>query len=85
MINDKSIRAGYLVNAKIAKIQENGFAMSFLGGMQGTVFADHIPNDMSRYKVGERLKARIISHDPITKSTALSLLPHIADYMKVEL
>jgi hypothetical protein len=45
--------------------------------MQGQVFVDHLDKDLSKYKVGERVQARVISHDFATKSTGLSLLPHI--------
>ena len=52
-----------MVNAKIARIYQNGVEISFLGGMKGTVFVDHIGKDLAKLKVGEKVKARCISHD----------------------
>ena len=35
---------------------ENGVSVSFLGGMQGTIFVDHLNKEApTKYKVGERL------------------------------
>jgi ribosomal protein S1 len=66
------------VQAKVAKLYENGLAVSFLGGMQGTVFCDHLSRDsIAKFKVGERIQARVISHDVVSKATCLSLLPHL--------
>ena len=68
------------MNAKIAKIFENGVSVSFLRGMQGTIFVDHLPKEApTKYKVGERVQARVISHDFVSKASALSLLPHICE------
>jgi len=48
----------------VAKIFENGIEMSFLGGMKGTVFVDHIGKDkVTSFKVGEKLRARVTAHD----------------------
>jgi ribosomal protein S1 len=73
------MKAGFLVNAKIARIYQNGVEISFLGGMKGTVFVDHIGKDLTKLKVGEKVKARCISHDVSTKSTTMSLLQHVVD------
>lgn len=52
------------MNAKIAKLFENGLELSFLGGMIGTVFADHTGREsISTFKVGEKVKARVTGHD----------------------
>jgi len=44
-VNEHTLRPGFLVNAKVAKLFENGLELSFLGGMTGTVFVDHIGRD----------------------------------------
>jgi ribosomal protein S1 len=78
LVTEHTMKAGFLVNSKVAKIYENGIEISFLGGMTGTVFVDHTGREnVSKFKVGERLQARCISHDVSTKTTTMSLLPHI--------
>lgn len=67
-----------MVNSKVAKLFENGIELSFLGGMSGTVFVDHIGREsISNFKVGEKVKARVTAHDIASKKTTLSLLDHI--------
>ena len=69
-----------MVNAKVAKLFENGLEISFLGGMTGTVFADHTERDsIANFKVGEKVKARVTAHDVSSKTTTLSLLSHIVN------
>ena len=64
----------------MAKLFENGLEISFLGGMTGTVFADHTERDsISNFKVGEKVKARVTAHDVESKTTTLSLLSHIVN------
>lgn len=80
LVNEHTLRPGFLVNAKVAKLFENGLEISFLGGMTGTVFADHTDRDsISSFKVGEKVKARVTGHDVQSKSTTLSLLSHIVN------
>jgi ribosomal protein S1 len=55
------------VSSKVSKIFENGIEISFLGGFNGSVFVDHLDRaDPHKYKVGEKVTARIISVDPGT-------------------
>lgn len=78
LVNEHTLRPGFLVNAKVAKLFENGLELSFLGGMAGTVFVDHIGREsISSFKVGEKVKARVTAHDVQSKVTTLSLLDHI--------
>jgi ribosomal protein S1 len=72
-----SLRPGFLVHVKISTIYENGIQVSFLGGVNGTIFQDHLDKEPSKYKVGEKLVARFIAVDPLTKKISLSILPHI--------
>ena len=58
-VTPHTLKPGFLVNAKMQKIFENGLEVSFLGGMTGTVFADHMGK--SKYKVGEKVQAMVIS------------------------
>ena len=60
-----NLKPGYLVSAKISKILDNGIEVNFLGGFNGTVFIDHADRDEpSKYKLNEKLNARIIAVDP---------------------
>lgn len=76
-----TLKPGYLVAAKITKLYENGVELSFLAGMNGTVFADHLDKaSINMYKVGEKLRARVISTDISTKTSTLTLLPHLMSF-----
>lgn len=63
-----NLKPGFMVNAKVQKILDNGIELTFLSGFRGTVFADHLDrnNDPSKYKVGEKISARVIAVDPMT-------------------
>ena len=75
-VTQHTLKPGYLVSAKVVKLYENGLELSFLGGMRGTVFIDHLNKErINKYKTGEKLQARVISHDIAGKKTSLSLLP----------
>lgn len=86
LVTEHTLKAGFLVNAKIAKLYENGVEISFLGGMTGTVFVDHTARDsLAKFKVGEKVQARCISHDVSTKTTTLSLMSHILTLTQADL
>ena len=56
-----NLKPGFLVNAKVARVVENGLEVSFMGGFSGTIFVDHLDkDDLTKYKVGEKVTARII-------------------------
>lgn len=60
-----NLKPGFMVNAKVSKILENGIELGFLGSFKGTVFTDHLDkDDPSKYKVGEKMSARVIAVDP---------------------
>lgn len=64
-----NLKPGFMVNTKVSKVLENGIELGFLGGFKGTVFIDHLDkNDPSKYKVGEKISARIIAVDPQAQS-----------------
>ena len=61
-VTKHTLKPGYLVSAKVAKVFENGLEVTFLGGLRGTIFADHLPKgNPNKYKTGEKLQARVIS------------------------
>jgi ribosomal protein S1 len=73
-----TLKPGYLVNAKVNKLMENGLELRFLKGMTGTVFADHLDRpSISSYKVSDKVIARVTHVDVSSKSVTLSALPHI--------
>lgn len=61
---------------------ENGLELSFLGGITGTCFIDHISfgTKISDYKVGQKVLARVISADAVSKAVTLSLKSHIVNW-----
>jgi len=74
-----TVKPGFLVDAKVNKVFENGVMLNFLSGLEGTVFADHLkPNH--EYKVGEKVKARVISVDPNLKRVCLSMAEHVINF-----
>lgn len=75
------MKPGFLVNAKVSQLFENGVEILFMGGFTGTIFIDHLEkSDPNKYKIGEKLVARIILVDPLTKSISLSQLDHIVKF-----
>ena len=73
-----TLKPGFFVSAKVSKIYENGVEVSFLGGLSGTVFADHLgKSSISKFKIGEKVQARVISVDIAQKNATLSLQPHL--------
>ena len=76
------VRPGFLVSGKVSKSYENGVEISFLGGITGTCFADHLDEEMSldKYKIGTKVVARIISVDPVSKSITTSMKKSIVGW-----
>lgn len=71
------LKPGFLVSGKISKLYENGIEITFLGGLTGTCFIDHLGLDISECKIGTKLNARVITVDPLTKQVTLSCKKHI--------
>lgn len=77
-VTPHTLKPGFAVSGKVAKLYENGLEITFLGGMTGTVFADHLSKaNASKYKLGEKVQALVISQDIASKATSLSLLPNL--------
>ena len=73
-----NLKPGYMMNAKVSKLLDNGVELSFLSGFKGTVFTDHLDkSDPTKYKIGEKLSARVIAVDPQSQNIQLTLLPHL--------
>jgi ribosomal protein S1 len=69
-----------LVSGKISKIYENGVEINFLGGILGTCFIDHLQEDITDYKLGKKVNARIISGDTVAKKITVSMLKSIVEW-----
>ena len=55
-VTPHTLKPGFLVNGKVQKLYENGIEVSFLGGMTGTVFADHLGrSSATKFRVGEKV------------------------------
>ena len=77
-VTPHTLKPGFLVSAKVQKLYANGVEVSFLGGMTGTVFADHLgKTSVAKYKMGEKVTALVISQDIASKTTALTMLPQL--------
>ena len=48
-----TLKPGFLVEGKVTKLFDNGLEMSFLAGLTGTVFTDHLKRK-HKYKVNEK-------------------------------
>ena len=61
-VTPHTLKPGFLVSAKVQKLYSNGVEVTFLGGMTGTIFADHLAkSNASKYKMGEKIQALVIS------------------------
>lgn len=79
-----NIKAGFLVQSKVQRILENGIELGFLGGFSGSVFVDHLDRgEPNKYKLGDKLSARIITVDPASQLITLSLLPHLTNFENI--
>ena len=76
------ISPGMLVKAQVKKVLPNGLFVNFLSYFTGTIESSHVDMNLSKnianeFKVGQKLKARILFVDYQSKKVNLSLLPHI--------
>jgi small subunit ribosomal protein S1 len=74
----EKFHVGDVIEAPIMRLSQFGIFMEIDGGISGLVHLSEIPADMvptleSTIHVGEMLKARIITFDPIAKRIGLSL------------
>jgi hypothetical protein len=46
------VKPGFLVSGKISKVYDNGVELTFLGGLVGTCFTDHLAETNEVYKIG---------------------------------
>jgi len=72
------VKPGFLVSGKISKMYDNGVEMTFLGGLVGTCFIDHLGGE--GYKIGQKVESRVISVDPVGKGISLSMKSNIINW-----
>jgi ribosomal protein S1 len=72
------MKPGFLVSGKVSELFSNGVEVTYLGGLTGTCFIDHMP--AHRPKIGDKTTARVISVDPLTKKVTLSMKEHLLSY-----
>jgi ribosomal protein S1 len=73
------VKPGFLVKSQILEVMENGVKVTFLGGIEGSIFSDHLPRALSKkeLKIGTKITARVISVDFARKEICLSAKDHI--------
>jgi rRNA biogenesis protein RRP5 len=84
----ESILPGMLCNAKVQKLLPNGLFVTFLGYFAGTVDRLHLSeivvdaniNESKRYKVGQKVKVRVLWINYAEKKIGLSMRPHILQW-----
>jgi ribosomal protein S1 len=81
-ITPAHVRPGFLVSGKVSKAYENGVEITFLGGITGTCFADHLDEEtgLDKLKIGTKVTARIISVDPVSKVITTSMKKNIVGW-----
>lgn len=75
------LRPGLLVNTKVKTVDESGLKLSFGGIFSGTVHYFHLPDHphaahktvAERYKVDQKLRARILAVDLLNKTVTFTL------------
>jgi ribosomal protein S1 len=68
----------------VQRILDNGIEVGFLGGFSGSVFVDHLDRaEPTKYKLGEKLNARIVTVDPASQLITLSLQNHLVNLENV--
>ncbi|EJU00095.1 U3 snoRNP-associated protein Rrp5 [Dacryopinax primogenitus] len=79
--NVTSLLPGTLVRGLITASVTSGLNLQILGFFEGTIDLTHLPKDPALYKVGTKLKARVLWHLPGSSPPkfALSALPHVVD------
>ena len=72
------------MTGKVQRILDNGIELNFLGGFAGTVFADHLDKgEPSKYKLSDKVTARVVTVDTTAQSITLSLLHHLVKFENV--
>lgn len=74
------MKPGFMVSGKVSKLYDNGVEISFLGGITGTCFIDHLGEDIDEYKIGKKVNARIIGVDTVAKQITVSMLDSILNW-----
>ena len=87
-MNVSTLLPGMLVNSRVKQVLSDGLSVSFMTYFSGTVDCFHVnaPKGVSStFKVGQRMRARIIFVDSAAKRICLTLLPHLLEHSAVNL
>ena len=76
-VDINSLLPGMLVNVNVRNVLSDGLLVSFLTFFTGTIDPFHLDRPLSKFKAGQKVKARILYCDPTSKQLGLSLLPHL--------
>lgn len=82
------LRPGLLVNARVKTVDETGLKLAFGGIFSGTVHYLHLPTHpqserkkvSDRYKVDQRLRARVLGTDVTSKTVTLTLKDSLVNW-----
>ena len=80
LVTATQMKPGFMVSGKVSKLYENGVEITFLGGITGTCFIDHLAEDIAEYKLGKKVNARIIGVDTVAKKITVSMLDSILNW-----
>lgn len=73
-----SVLPGTLVQALVTSVHPNGLNVQVLGFFEGTIDVLHLGHDPKAYKLGKKIKARILyDYSAAPPKFALSLAEHI--------
>ena len=78
------MKPGFLVSGKVSKVYENGVEINFLGGIVATCFVDHLQEDITEYKLGKKITARIISVDTVANKITVSMIDSIFNWAELK-
>ncbi|TPX57769.1 hypothetical protein PhCBS80983_g03584 [Powellomyces hirtus] len=87
-----ALKAGAFVNVKVKTILDNGLLLSFLGILEGTANLFNVGTNISNpeedlkslFKVGQKLRARVLFVDPIRKKVGFTLAPTLLQWTSYE-
>ncbi|KAJ3156683.1 rRNA biogenesis protein rrp5 [Geranomyces michiganensis] len=83
-----ALKAGALVNTKIKTVLDDGLLLTLLGILEGTVnvsnlgikISDPSADIAAAFKVGQKLRPRVLYVDPIRKKIGLTLIPALVQW-----
>eukprot|EP00873_Tetraselmis_striata_P003989 jgi/Tetstr1/424253/TSEL_014822.t1 len=87
----ESLQVGALVQARITNVLKDGLVVAFLTFFSGTIDKFHLTQQLAaedwatKYSAGQKLLARILFVDPLTKRVGLTLAKHLLEQVPAAL